>query len=787
MFIRKNTTINTTIFDLELLSKEEKTNLFETIHKNYDKDLNSTKKETIPTFLSSIGVISNLSSTIYNYDYFYSTLFFTDIIDLEQTSDIFEKRNIKKSNFVVGPQKNEEDIIVTEEKTSELLNKYHSLEINALTKKVSVESTNNPKYCIKKSRTRNNLCNNAELEDAGYLLILEGMCSLYEIGDVINTLSYLITTSQNNIGLTVNLHNLIPSTVLDDILKKYSCFDTNFRDQMFSYLSCDKSNNVQAQRFENSSLLFENTDQKPFEDDTLNIFIPYTLYIYLPKFTNWFKDITKITTECKVNDHAKILVTNRTDPSIGYPKQINKSQVKSKYLKQQTLESILPNITTNNYKLINNITFIPANFSSRILKSKLKNTTNKSIVLKEYGNKLYNIPKSVLDGGYMSDLYFFTDNQIIEINKAKISTFHHNFAVSKDGLVNLSYYTNNIHSKLLNRFASEHYRNDLTRGDFICNLNLLCENSSDLKTLLADLKEKQNYLKETFNSREYIILTNEMFAYEKAVLLMLYLIKYTVSNTFGLKKDRGAEKRKDYFNIVIANNYKISDSTFNSFQNLFSTFVKITRTEKAYLLEALFIICFTKTDEEIIDLTLQIIKEQKDMAQLFIDRLNIYKVILNRVKKGVNFQHLNHSLSDTIFRKMESFKQSTLVYYAISNSDPVLLVKILLSDMSTIFFSKLLEEDLYVLFRFLYLSQENNIIVKNDKIKINCIANPTSYQKALSTYRRYEYEESAFNKTSVLKEVLDENVDLKNADLDVLLDSLLLKLKEYYISSLKNE
>lgn len=278
--------------------------------------------------------------------------------------------------------------------------------------------------------------------------------------------------------------------------QKERCYESIFRE--FQYRSTDKPRSC-------------------------SLFIPVTYFIFVKNGSLIFK-ATTIKQEKHIIDYPRLFSTNCSDSmrSIGRPRFNGRCGEKN-----QTNRQLLPELTSDFMSLEINLVYIPKEFCSRLLKSKLNGytTTVKSMNIE---GSTYIIPKSAIDEGLMEVFYFYPK----EHSKLILSTKNDNpakftFTVEMDGNINASYYTFLMRNALVNRFAEYYYHSSESKlMEFIIQPYMIT-NAEEIpfNKLMDNVKEREKSAKALLNNSNITVVSDEMINYEKAVTIMFYLLK----------------------------------------------------------------------------------------------------------------------------------------------------------------------------------------------------------------------------------------------------------------------
>jgi hypothetical protein len=801
MFIRIGTKLQTTIFNLSLPTVKEKLELFNTLVKKTKIDLSSVEKNNSPLFLSSVSILPSSDTDVFNTSTLTRRFLFNDIIgirscydqviDLMYKSEVFDIRRIINTNHELRNSCvcEKPTISVTEVKTGQLLKKYNNNDLKALPQKVDIsENSDVFKYIRRQDEALVSI-----LEEVDHLMIIEGMSTLSEIGDVLNIMAQLGRNTINRIyGLYDMYDYLDPRETLFKILKKYGVPVGIPSSQIELYQQNDKIDRPNRIEMYNTSLFFENTDQYKLTSDELNIFIPFKLYIFLPNSVTLFKDVNTLSIDNSIIDTPLVFSPQRIPSNVGFPKILHGNSPNKEGHKQQTSGNLLPTLTTNNFKLKNTITYIPLSLSSRLLKSKLKLLEDKQMVLGEYGEVIYNIPKSILDDGYMDDFYFFTREQTKAIDKAKTSSDRYSFNVGIEHIVNLSYYTNNTHNCLLNRFASRFYSDYLHLSDFIVCPRLLYEEIPTLEILIKELETKQQALSVLFNNDKQTLLTQEMFLYEKATLLALYLLKKTNKEYFDVLKKCDKEYEYSVRDTVKNNHYHFTQKILRDSIGYDHNITSIGNTRKAYLFETLYVACSEKTNKELILMVKQAVLDATILYHRqinnYIRQFDVTKVVSKYLKRTFgNTQGISYAVGNYTNKYTKNFFYSnSRIYFLLSQEKSEKLLPMLLAEVVSLNYAEELCKELHFLPELITISGES-IPVTGSNVIISFLGDSAQQSLILNNLGSNGRKNSCLTKYPILFKTLGESHKIKNTDLGVFINMLLKNFTAQYLSSIKHK
>jgi hypothetical protein len=794
MFIRINTKLETTIFNLSLSTVKEKLELFNTLVKKTKTDLLTIEKNKSPLFLSSVSIFLNSDLDLYNTSAIGRQLLFNDIIGIRNyggnntesfyKSNIFDTRNVGSSSYKLRnpPVLTKPTITVEEVKTGQLLKKYNKRDLNNLKQKVTVPETNKVRE-VGYDHDKETKYLVPVLEEVDHLMIIEGTTTLSELGDILNIMAQLGRNSVNRIyGLYDMYDYLDPGDTLLKILLKYGVTAGNASSQIEFYQRRDRINRSSPTEVVNASVFFENVDHLKLVSDELNIFIPFKLFLFLPNATKLFKDVNTLKVDNSIIDIPSAFSPQRTSFSIGHQNR--------KADKQQTTGNLLPTLTTNNFKLKNTITYIPSNLSSRLLKSKLKLLEDKRMVLGEYGEVIYNIPKSILDGGYLEDFYFFTKEQTTAINKAKEGSSKYSFNVTIEGMVNLSYYTNGIYNYLLNRFTNDFYNHSLLLTDFVYCPKLLYKEIPNLGILIKELETKQTSLSTTFNNTQQTLLTHEMFLYEKATLLALYLLKKTGWEDSFLRDKHFRNYGKNVLDTIKDNNYNFTQDLLRNGDGYYDLTL-VSSVRKAYLFETVYIACNEKSNEELLLWVEQVIADTTILVHRKTDNYRRqFNISVSMLK------HLIHTAGDAQGLQYEVDKQLRIfndtffsteskIYFILSQEKSEKLLPLLLVDIGILNYAEILRREILFLPVLLYNCGEPLSVVEG-KVTTSFLSDSKQQMSVLDNHFGHNNRGKYLAKYPVLFKTLTESCNIENTDLGVFINMLLTNFDTYYLSSIKN-
>lgn len=789
MFIRKNTKLNTTIFDITKLTTIEKTTLFEDVKSKVKTDANSLYDSSPIVRLSEITTLDERSLSWNHSSKVIRELLFGNIMGIMPdspnlvksfSSRIFNQRLlIKRQNVYDNPsissEKPPNSVLIPEFKTGVLMKQHHEKELKALQKNIIYTQEKDSKERIISVKGTNNYTTKF-INELSHLIIVEGVCLLSETGRFIN--------------LMYDLHE-------EDTQFQYSIFDREssflYRDRISKInhkYKADVSHlkmqyNYSANNYFETQVLLklaqEDTNINPIKNE-LNVFIPVTFYIFLKNADELFLPNIKI---CMEESNLSHFRDTSNINNLGTPR-FTKSGTKQN-IKAQTSTSILPLSTTNNNTLNNTIVYIPWTLTQRLLKSKLKTLKDSKLELCEYGDKLYNIPKSILELDFLSSFVFYSKEQTKLINESKNKEIGKWFSIEASNHVNLFYYTDFLQQQLVNRFASNYYKNGTKLIDFAANTRCVY-----MPTILTEelnlLDQRFDDLEKTFNTENFIVISKDIRYLEKARLLLLHLLKEGISSTFKLEHTQYTECKLPSY-LQKSNGVITTDITKEFGTRNFPMIIE--GTHKAFMLESLYFIIQDNSNAEIttiINTILEKVQASKSKNLLdFISEINLQRVYSHHIEAVGIYRGLYIKIQ-LLFAKYNLYRETT-AWEVLSKEKSVDLLNLVLSHIVKINMIKDLQTENEILVSV--LGRSPNIMrlgVPMQVINTVDLTNLNVFKQVLSERYNNTFDiKCACKLCPALYHTFNENTTLKVTDVNVFVGMFIKNFIAYYLSSQKTD
>ena len=694
MYIRKNASINVTIFDVSTADVMEKKTIFDQVVKLHTDSIASLSKKDMVTRFVVPAIFGQGNTRVGNSSSDYAKrCLFNDILghnkisnrqyfgDTRIINSISEDRKEQKSRRKVRQEAitgiDNAKVIVSENKTLKLINKYHDKLIKASNKDLSSDASDfRAEDALKRYFTISMEMtetvkpkfdpNTSILRTVDKILFIDTTYSISEMRLAFEHKARLFSVSNNSSveRALFDFRNPHTNEYIKELYQKYGIKETGLwkKDIEESFYNLEDGLN---HLFPYESLFSE--DEKKVES-AYNIFIPVTYVLFLENSSHLFIPAQEIISERHTIRNPRFFIVEGAVPKFtGYPEfmqyQPNKTD---KHYNMKSQSRVYTDLGEDMYSLKTTLINIPSSFSTRLLKSKLKTVE---------------VAKPDTD-----NFYFFTEEQAAKITEKSNRVADNLFYIKFDGRLNLSYYTYALQIKLINKFASEGYYTGIGMDDFIRHGKLIeSPFNFTLPELYNELVQKQEYLSTKFNSTGQTILSQDMFDYEKAELLFLYILRKVGIELVSLRRNKWNDpdmgtfltclKQNDYlFTRDNLNKLYLSDYSFSSMSNL----------NKAYFLELVFTMVKTMEKEEIFTKVEGFIEECKTTSvkeiKLYDSRNKLTETLTTLIKnnhpRDVRDKFARHLMQNKKLFSTPKYK----LYHLLYRNDSLQLIPLLVCN-----------------------------------------------------------------------------------------------------------
>jgi hypothetical protein len=812
MYIRKHTKLDVSIFDVSTMDITTKKEVYDQVAQMYTDSLFSLKDAKMQTRLVVPAIFNQGNTRVGSSSGHVRHCLFDDILGqrIEPNRDCFGETRIinnlhkvytfKKDKKIKPEQITADDsanAFVPEGMTLKLINKHHQKELKSSNKILQGEyrpglgimkSTTGISYVIlNDSWSSSDSCTKTPekskfdpktsiLRTISHVLFVDTVYSVSEMVIAFEQLETLFRVSYNAVGyrsyFEIFNNGFNATQLINSLYTKYEVKGTNVwkRDTENRHNHLDDGNFM---RLAYNSLL--NEDETLIKS-THDVFIPVTFVLFLENASHLFQPSQSIIKEDHTIRNPRFFTSVVSmSGSVGQPDFVHKEDYKN--IKGQTRvkpqSKKFTNISTDMYSLKTTLTIIPQDFSLRLIKSKLKSVNQ------------FNVNKDCF--------YFFTDEDMERLTEKGKNQADYFFNVRFDDRIDLSYYTFAMNTFLTNRFASNYYSDYIELQDFI-GFGKVIEGPKEQKliTIYDDLLGRQSSIAYKFNSKDQVLVTKEMFDYEKASLLLLYIIKQSNLNLYKIRR----EDWNSTSAVVIAlplhkNNYLFSQEIINRFYNNEVSFLRTGNERKAYLMEALFRLVNTLPKDQLLVKVEEIITDCKSnidrVFKNYTSRQTLSKE-LSRIIVENNPQEVRDKF-DRMFNKQRTalFKVNYRMYELLNHSESLQLIPMLLGNI--LMYSYL--EQLAGLFRMYcsyireYYSVSTFKVIDMKGLSTQFLTDVETHKRVQQEYRGYY---SIKGETKLIDRLLDENARKTTGKIEVLeefTDLLISEFNKEYFSTTK--
>lgn len=805
MYIRKNTKLEVSIFDISMMDTMEKKEVYDQValmHKDSITSLTNPKMQTrlvIPAIFNQGNTRLGGSSGAAKH------CLFNDILGLNKYAnrDCFGKSRIispldkiyvaKRKRKVKLEQVVSDDdtrVFVPETKTLKLVDKYHKKEIKASNKIMSNDDNDGPgmykagllrmvmvDFGIKETEKPKFDPKTSILRTVSHVLFIDATYSVSEMIIAFEQMDALFRVSYGNLGYNPYF----------DIFENYNSASTRAKALYGKYEV--KGPNVWKRDTEGRDNRLNDGNFVTFgygslfnEDEmtaktACNTFIPVTFAIFLENASHLFQPTDSIIREEHTLRNPRFFIsTCAVSGLMGYPDFYNKDEFegRDRPIDLKTQSRKFTNLSMDDYSLKTTLTIIPRDFSTRLIKSKFK-------AINQFG-----VDKSCF--------HFFTDEDMERLTEKGKNYADNFFCVKFDDRIDLSYYTFVINTYLANKFAGAFY-GDYTRVEDFIAFGRMVESpfKETLATSYDELIGRQASLATKFNTSSHTIISQEMFDYEKANLLYLYIIRKSGLSLYTLRRTQWSDDHSTKFmGPLKKNGYIFTREILNTYQSSDTSWLRIGSDRKAYLMEAMFRMVRTLPREQLfaeIDRLIAESKEKMDvMIKNFTSRQTLAKELTTIIKQNPprevrdKFDREFHKQRKTIFKLNHN------MYRLLHDSESLQLIPLLLSD--TLLFNYI--ESLASLFRVYctYLKIFADHTTEGRAIDENGLSVRFLTDSEILKKMQYEYSQYYSNRgtdVTLINRLLSDNAKAK-VRIEVLEEFTSLLLSEYtkeYLGSTK--
>lgn len=476
-------------------------------------------------------------------------------------------------------------------------------------------------------------------------------------------------------------------------------------------------------------------------------FIPVSYIIFLED-DNLFKDNNSIVVEEReIRNPAFFVEHYKTSYTLGSPEfdsDTNKGQSKIA-------------VNLQNHSLKTTMTFIPSGFSQRLLKSKLKSI---------------GIPNLTTNN---DEFIFFSEDFVKQLSSSNQKDLE--FLIEIDGKINMFYYTQLIQSFLKNKFAGTYY------GSSDCfSLKLyfpifFSDMHKDIRFLYNKLESKQESIRRTFNKDNVILITEDMFSYEKVALLYYYLIDRIDFHNNKIPKSG--------INVDINSNIIKHKGDFRSIQNgKYSTEFETFPQQTAYIQQCLFKLVTANNTEQILGIIDRIVENVKTTIEKEISTPIHTKLIRDIANLYIMEEH-NERLDynrNCFIRKFSSCTISYTVEFTkckvLCDTNPIETIENSLVFLYKVNYYTAVQRTISLFDRFLV----HWINTSLDKVLPNFLTNEVIQKRVIEESTRWSSNTST-QRVNFISKTLKENT--KNKTPLITVQDFLLHLVKEYTSYIK--
>lgn len=705
---------------------------------------------------------------------------------LDKIYAVKKKRKVKQEQVVSD---DDTRVFVPETKTLKLIDKYHKKELKASNKIMASDDNDGPgmykagllrmvmvDFGMKEDKPKFDP-KTSILRTVSHVLFIDATYSVSEMVIAFEQMDALFRVSYGNLGYNPYF----------DIFENYTSGSSRAKSLYGKYevkgLTVWKRDTESRDNRLNDGSFLSLGYGSLFNEDEMtaktacNTFIPVTFAIFLENASHLFQPTDSIIREEHTLRNPRFFVsTCAVSGTLGYPDFYVKDEFegRTRPVDLKTQSKKFTNISMDEYSLKTTLTIIPRDFSTRLIKSKLKSVNQ------------FGVDKSCF--------HFFSDEDMERLTEKGKNYADNFFCVKFDDRIDLSYYTFVINAWLANKFAGDYY-GDYTRVEDFISFGRMVEIpfKETLATSYDELLGRQASLAFKFNTPTHTLISQEMFDYEKANLLYLYLIRKSGLPLYTLRRQQWSDDHATKFSGPLKKNgYIFTREILNSYQSSDISMLRIGSDRKAYLIEAMFRMVRTLPREQLFAEMDRLISESKvkmdAIIKNFISRQTLSKELTTIIKQNPPRDVRDRFDREFLKQRKALHKPNHNMYRLLHDSESLQLIPLLLSD--TLLFNYI--DNLGSLLRIYctYLKMFADHTTEGRAIDENGLSVRFLTDSEILKKMRYEYSQyysNRGNETALLNRLLSDNAKAK-VKIEVLEEFTTLLLSEYtkeYLGSTK--
>lgn len=592
MFVRVDNRIYTTVFDMSLLTKEEKRQVLDILKNHYNEDAMSLREGNGTGRITTVvSVNENTLRQRIGRGSSYETLeAFVDACHLEanEESQIFRHWNIyegRERQSVSGKN-------YVELRSDRHLEEASKSMLDALPKNYA----NTVKNTIKSSgplRREN---------DFSYVILVQMLFPLSEVDAMLNIVrridGYCIFGRQYRETLVWSYDDYVIKT--RSILKGYDVKSTTISEKEEESQRCE--NPIYLAAASMKTILGNRLMSREYITKETK-FISFNLFILCDSTEALQRNTGKVIVEESIKRKPLFLTVNPLacflqdwDKYIDYTKGRSRSEIKG----------IARDLTTPDNDLIilrRKSISAPRTLSKLAFDTYAKTSFTSDTVL-----------------AFLKAQFKEVSSDTHELTGKNINMF-----VEFDGRLNTSYYTSLLAGSRNNNFSD-----NLKRNDFRVNLSLLAHSlrnkSMTIERLLTEVREKHALINRNINSKELTLIPEDILLYEKAIMLTAYFEK--LFDTYFAHPNLNTGNwlfKQRYLSNNLSTNVTQENLREISMTSGWSVYAKYT----TYILEAIYRLLISEEEEKVVQIIKQsrFVPDYEDQIRRHIQSFGVDRII----------------------------------------------------------------------------------------------------------------------------------------------------------------